>query len=195
MGNGVEFPGANRRYAPPEGVSEEQCKTLHVFTNGKCLVSCWEFTDEEIAEIVRTRRAFVSVWSGGTLFPIFVGSESVTRGVVADFGAVWKSEPAERLVSQGRHSEGPWTAEGPDEFGDYNIHEPSIRAVVAAVISNLRTPSEIRANARLIGAAPDLLAACKKAAEWLAGWASAEPYLSHLHATIAKAEAQELEKK
>lgn len=91
MANGIDFPGSNRRYAPPAGVSEDQCKTLHVFSNGPCLVSCWEFTDEEIAEIVRTRRAFLSVWSGGTLFPCFVGSESVTRGVVADFGAVWKT--------------------------------------------------------------------------------------------------------
>lgn len=95
MGSGVKFPGANRSYGPPAGVTEEQCATLHVFSNGACLVSCWEFTDEEIAEIVRTRRAFLSVWSGGTLSPVFVGSESVTRGVVADFGAVWKAEPSE----------------------------------------------------------------------------------------------------
>ncbi|MDN3278803.1 hypothetical protein QWJ07_31390 [Frankia sp. RB7] len=95
MANGVKFVGANRAYGPPHGVTEEQCSTLHVFSNGACLVSCWEFTDEEIAEIVRTRRAFLSVWSGRTLFPVFVGSESVTRGVVADFGAVWKSEPSD----------------------------------------------------------------------------------------------------
>lgn len=92
MGEGVEFAGANRRYTPPEGVSEEQCKTLHVFTNGACLVSCWRLSDEEIAEIIRSRRVFLSVWSAPTLFPVFVGSESVTRGVVADYGGVWKAE-------------------------------------------------------------------------------------------------------
>lgn len=107
MANGVEFAGANRRYGPPAGVSEEQCKTLHVFTNGACLVSCWEFTDEEIAEIVRTRRAFLSVWSGGTLFPVFVGSESVTRGVVADFGTVWKTERAAELTLMGYPAQRP----------------------------------------------------------------------------------------
>lgn len=62
-----------------------------------------------------------------------------------------------------RHSEGPWTAEGPDEFGDYNIHEPGIRAVVAAVISNLRQPAEVAANARLIASAPELKAAVELA--------------------------------
>lgn len=92
MAEGVEFAGANRRYAPPEGVSEDQCKTLHVFTNGACLVSCWQLSDDEIAEVIRSRRVFLSVWSGGTLFPVFVGSESVTRGVVADYGGVWKAE-------------------------------------------------------------------------------------------------------
>lgn len=61
-----------------------------------------------------------------------------------------------------KHSEGPWTAEGPDEFGDYNIHEPGIRAVVAAVISNLRDPAEIEANARLVAAGPELLAALEE---------------------------------
>lgn len=35
----------------------------------------------------------------------------------------------------------------------------------------------------------DLLQACKGAAEWLSGWASAEPYLSRLKAAITKAEA------
>lgn len=33
----------------------------------------------------------------------------------------------------------------------------------------------------------DLLRACKSAAEWLSGWASAEPYLSQLEAAIARA--------
>jgi hypothetical protein len=60
-----------------------------------------------------------------------------------------------------KHSNGPWTADGPDQFGDYNIHEPGIRVVVAAVISNLRHPEEIAANARLVAAAPDLLEAAQ----------------------------------
>lgn len=46
------------------------------------------------------------------------------------------------------------------------------------------------ACARLIAAAPSLLAACKDAAEWLSGWASAEPYLSRIEAAIDEAEAK-----
>jgi hypothetical protein len=46
---------------------------------------------------------------------------------------------------------------------------------------------ELLANARLIAAAPELLAACEKAVEWLDGWASAEPYIDTLLAAIEKA--------
>lgn len=91
MAHGVNFKGANRAYGPPPGVSEKQCRTLHVFDNGPCKVSCWELTDEEIEEIVRTRRVFLSLWAGG-LPPALVGSESVVRGVVVDYGPVWKQE-------------------------------------------------------------------------------------------------------
>lgn len=91
MARGVNFKGANRAYGPPAGVTEEQCKTLHVFDNGPCKISCWELADEELAEITRTRRVFLSVWSNG-LPPTLVGSESVVRSVVVDYGPVWKQE-------------------------------------------------------------------------------------------------------
>lgn len=97
MGHGVKWAGANRAYGPPDGVEESQCAVLHVFDNGPCKVSCWELTDEEIAEIVRTRRVFLSVWSGG-LPPTFVGSETAVRSVVADYGGVWRqSSPQPNL--------------------------------------------------------------------------------------------------
>jgi hypothetical protein len=90
MAHGVKFEGCNFTYNPPEGVSEDQCAKLHVFRNGTCIVSAHELTDDELAEIVRTRRVFHSVWSGDRLAPIFIGSESTVHQVVADYGAVWK---------------------------------------------------------------------------------------------------------
>jgi hypothetical protein len=50
-----------------------------------------------------------------------------------------------------------------------------------------RSEPETFANARLIAAAPDLLEACEAARLWLAGWASASPYIETLDAAIAKA--------
>lgn len=63
------------------------------------------------------------------------------------------------------HTPGPWCAEPADMFGDHNIvlgdNADDARAI-AAVVSNLRAPSEVEANARLIAAAPDLLEACQE---------------------------------
>lgn len=90
MANRTDFEGSNAKYGPPPGVEEDQCRTLHVFKNGICIVSCWELDDAELAEVIRTRRVFSSIWSGQKLYPQFIGSESAVHALVADFGAVWK---------------------------------------------------------------------------------------------------------
>jgi hypothetical protein len=92
MAQSVEWSGVNRRLGPPAGVDESQCKTLPIFSNGVCCVSCWELDDAEIAEIVRTRRIFLSVWFGKSQPPVLIGSENVVRECVADYGPVWKRE-------------------------------------------------------------------------------------------------------
>lgn len=60
----------------------------------------------------------------------------------------------------GRHTPGPWRAEAADMFGDHNIvladGGDDCRAI-AAVVSNLRPPEEVAANASVIAAATDLL--------------------------------------
>lgn len=48
---------------------------------------------------------------------------------------------------------GPWTIEGPDQFGDFNIHHPADRLAIGAVVSNLRPSEEVAANAHFIVAA------------------------------------------
>jgi len=63
---------------------------------------------------------------------------------------------------------GPWRAEPADMFGDHNIvlakGDDDSRAI-AAVVSNMRDPQEVAANARLIAAAPDMLAALEALVE------------------------------
>lgn len=88
MPHPVEFPGANMRLLAPEGA--ENVGDMHTFTNGHCSVSCWEFDDAEIDEIVRTRRLFASVLSGRTQPPIFLAPESVMRGFLVDYGGTWR---------------------------------------------------------------------------------------------------------
>lgn len=63
---------------------------------------------------------------------------------------------------------GPWTIEGPDFVGDYNILHPANSLAVAGVtsdktivVTNLREPREVAANARLIAASPELYKECR----------------------------------
>jgi len=87
MGYPVQFDGCNKFFAAPE--NRDDIGDLAVFQNGICNVSGWELSDEEIEEIVRTKRVFISIMSGKILFPQFVGSESIVRSVVCDYGKVW----------------------------------------------------------------------------------------------------------
>lgn len=88
MGVPADFPGANFTYGPPPG-REETVGSLRVFKNGRCIVSAWDLTDDELDEIIKTRRVFLSSFSGDVLFPVYVGSETTTRSVVLDSGPVW----------------------------------------------------------------------------------------------------------
>ena len=58
----------------------------------------------------------------------------------------------------GNATPGPWTLEGPDEFGDFNVMPDGQNPAIAAVVSNCRPLVEIAANARLIAAAPETAA-------------------------------------
>lgn len=90
MAEPVLFAGANCRLTPPAG--SENVGELATFTNGHCSVSCWALSPEEIGEIVRTGRVFLSVLSGRTQPPVYVGTEEGVRALVVDYGDVWPAE-------------------------------------------------------------------------------------------------------
>lgn len=87
MSEPVTWPGSNFTLQPPAG--SENIQPLPIFRNGTCCVSCWQLTEDEFAEIVATKRVFISVFWGNTQPPVFVGSETSVRELVADYGA-WK---------------------------------------------------------------------------------------------------------
>ncbi|MDW9573405.1 hypothetical protein GOA73_08450 [Sinorhizobium meliloti] len=88
MGAPVQFEGANMLLRAPEGA--ENVSDMHTFTNGMCSVSCWQLSADELAEINRTGRIYLSVFSGRTQPPVFVGDEETVRSIVVDFGGVWR---------------------------------------------------------------------------------------------------------
>lgn len=92
MGVPTTFPGANIILTAPDGM-EEQVADLPVFRNGQFSVSAWELSDEELEEIIRTRRVHVAIL-GQSHPPIYVGDEEAVRKVTGDHGGcAWPRHP------------------------------------------------------------------------------------------------------
>ena len=87
-----------------------------------------------------------------------------------------------------KHTVGPWEydAESAQVIAPKCGYQWVKGAPVVAEVGPMDY-SEQSENGRLIAAAPELLEALKAAEEWLAGWASAEPYISRIRSAIAKA--------
>lgn len=89
MAAGIDFKGTNRRFRAPEG-DEETIGSIDVFDNGSCMITAWQLTAEELAEINKSGTVYLSMLSSPNLVPHFVGSESTVRMVAADYGkGVW----------------------------------------------------------------------------------------------------------
>lgn len=92
MAEAVRFDGANAVLRAPPG-QEETCNDLHVFRNRRMVVSCWQLTSDEMAEVARTGRIYLSV-AGPTHPPLYVATESEMRAFTAEYGLLPKqTEP------------------------------------------------------------------------------------------------------
>lgn len=88
MGQAVPFAGCNHHYEAPE--DRDDISGLPCFNNGQVTVSVWQLDPEEIDEIVRTGRIYLSVMMGKSMPPVYLGGEEATRMMVQDYGGVWK---------------------------------------------------------------------------------------------------------
>lgn len=89
MSEPVKFDGANFNFGPPVGL-EEMVGHLPCFLNGRSVVSAWKLSPEELAEVNRTGVVFITIMSGRSVFPMYVGSEETVKDVASDTGHVWK---------------------------------------------------------------------------------------------------------
>lgn len=94
MATAVDFEGTNIQLNPPNG--RDDVAPLRAFTNGNCVVSCWELSDEEFETIRRTRKVFVSQFSGNTIYPTFIGDATSVRDVVSGYGKTIPQQPGGR---------------------------------------------------------------------------------------------------
>lgn len=63
MAKPVGFGGANSLMLAPEGDSE--CLDLQVFNDGNQVISCWQLSDTEIANLIETRCVWLSIKGAG----------------------------------------------------------------------------------------------------------------------------------
>lgn len=85
MATSVDFQGTNTRLLG----GADDVEDMTVFRNGKCVVSCWQLTPEELEEVKRTGMVWLSVFSGPTSPPVCVGSEEIIRDLVGRYGGAW----------------------------------------------------------------------------------------------------------
>lgn len=91
MADPVEFPGQTGTLRAPAG-REDSIRALPTFSNGVCSVSCWALRPLELLRVVRTGRVWLSVFSGRSQPPVYLGDEESVRGLVVDFGPVWPTQ-------------------------------------------------------------------------------------------------------
>lgn len=85
MAQSVPFDGYNVIFKAKEG-DEDRIQPLGVFRNDSCVVSCWELTDEELQEVIRTRRVFVAHMTAPNFYPTAVGGAEHIRMLCLDHG-------------------------------------------------------------------------------------------------------------
>ncbi len=71
----IEFVEANKTLTKPEGMTEKQCQSLPVFTDGDVCISCWKFNLKERFEILLSGILWCRIRSGKTQPPIVLGTK------------------------------------------------------------------------------------------------------------------------
>jgi hypothetical protein len=71
MGRPRGFPEMNFTFGAPPGREDEVIPLPCLRTPGR-IVSCWELSAAELAEVRRTGRVWLSYWTPGAPTPVFV---------------------------------------------------------------------------------------------------------------------------
>ena len=66
----IEFDEQNGVLTKPDGMTDEQCRSLPCFRNGERVISCWQMSWKERLVALVTGKVWVSVWSGHSSPPI-----------------------------------------------------------------------------------------------------------------------------
>lgn len=76
MAEPTTFPEANKILARPASMTDEECVSLPVFTDGQTCISRWQPSADDLERLVRGAPIWVWVISGATQPPIAITTES-----------------------------------------------------------------------------------------------------------------------
>lgn len=68
----VRFPEANRNLLKPNDMSDDECRSLWVYTDGTQCISCWKLSWKHRILALIFGRVWLSVMSGATQPPVWV---------------------------------------------------------------------------------------------------------------------------
>ncbi len=66
----IDFEQANKTLSKPEGITDEECGSLPVYSNGQQCVSCWRPSWRERLSILFFGKVWLWVWSGRSQPPV-----------------------------------------------------------------------------------------------------------------------------
>ena len=66
----IKFEEQTMILQKPKGMTDEECGTLPVYTDGKNCVSCWKMSWKERIKAILFGRIWLYVWSGKTQPPV-----------------------------------------------------------------------------------------------------------------------------
>lgn len=70
-----KFEEANRNLLKPQGMTDEECGSLPIWTDGKECISCWKMTWRERLSALFFGKVWLSVYSGQTQPPVWLRAE------------------------------------------------------------------------------------------------------------------------
>lgn len=68
----VQFKEANKNLLKPEGMTDAECSSLWVYTDGKQCISCWKLSWKQRIKALLFGKVWLSVLSGGTQPPVWL---------------------------------------------------------------------------------------------------------------------------
>ena len=67
-----KFPEANRNLTQPDNMTDEECGSLWVYTDGNQCVSCWQLTWRQRLRLLFSGKIWLGVLSGYTQPPVWL---------------------------------------------------------------------------------------------------------------------------